>query len=628
LQTYWGYSDFRLNQRGIIDYALRGEDVLALLPTGGGKSICYQVPGLCMDGICIVISPLIALMKDQVEQLHKRGITAAAVYSGMNPRALDIVFENAVNGAYKFLYLSPERLQTDLARERIRRMQVNLLAVDEAHCISQWGYDFRPPYLQIAEIRDILPKVPIMALTATATVRVVADIQKRLHFDHESVVRQSFRRANLSYSVLYEPEKVAKAIEVIQRVPGSAVVYSRSRGETKLVAGMLQQAGISADFYHAGLNLDERSKKQEAWIAGKTRVIVSTNAFGMGIDKPDVRLVVHLSLPDSLEAYFQEAGRGGRDGKRAYAVLLYDKSDANSLRYQLSVMYPPLETIRKIYNAIFNYCGVAVGGGLFASYPFEMAHFISTFRLDEYLTFSCIRTLELDGWCTLSESGIARSKVMVLLEAEKAYDYQLRKLRGAEVLQILLRGYPGIHSDLVDISEQVIAGATKLSVEEVVKLLEHLHQANIVEYVPRTVKPQITFLRERIPEQNLVIDKESFEFRKQNATEKVDKAISYAETLACRGVQLLAYFDEPNTPPCGICDICTGRNKTTVSQQTQEVSVLAGKVLRLLKKKPLAIGEVYEAWPPQRKDDLEEAIQSLIDLGMVLMADELLSVTK
>jgi ATP-dependent DNA helicase RecQ len=626
LQKYWGYTDFRPLQRDIIEYALQGQDVLALLPTGGGKSVCYQVPGMCMDGICIVISPLIALMKDQVHQLHKRGITAAAVFSGMNNRALDIVFENAVQGAYKFLYLSPERLQTDLAIERIKRMQVNLLAVDEAHCISQWGYDFRPPYLEIAQIREQLPGVPVMALTATATLRVVADIQERLLFPKVNELRQSFLRTNLSYSVLYEPNKIEKAIEVLKRVPGTAIVYSRSRGETKVVAGMLQAQGISADFYHAGLTLDERSKKQEDWINNKTRVIVSTNAFGMGIDKPDVRLVVHLALPDSLEAYFQEAGRGGRDGKKAYSVLLYDKSDASSLRYQLSVAFPPIETIRRVYNALGNYCNLAIGGGAFATYPFEIAHFMSTFRLDEYLAFSCIRILELDGWLTISESGIARSKVMVILNAEKAYDYQLRSLRGYAVLQVILRGYPGVQSDLVDMSEQVIASHINQTAEQVVKHLEYLHSANIVEYVPRSVKPQLTFLRERAPDQSMGIDMVAFNFRKQIATEKVEAAIHYAETLRCRSQLLLAYFDEPYAQPCGICDICTGRNKSPEHQRTNELKQLGSKITKLLTKQPITIHQVLEAWPPQRADDLKEAVQVLIDDGVLELNGELLRV--
>jgi ATP-dependent DNA helicase RecQ len=624
LKQYWGYDQFRSNQREIIDHALTGDDVLALLPTGGGKSICYQVPALCMEGMCIVISPLIALMKDQVHQLTKRGIPAAAVFSGMNNRALDIVFENAANGAYKLLYLSPERLQTDLALERIKRMNVNLLAVDEAHCISQWGYDFRPPYLRIAEIREHLPGVPVMALTATATSAVVADIQVRLDFKHESVVRQSFLRSNLSYSVLYEPSKIPKAIEILKRVPGSAVVYSRSRGETKLVAGMLKEAGINADFYHAGLSLDERSQRQEDWINNKTRVIVSTNAFGMGIDKPDVRLVVHLSLPDSLEAYFQEAGRGGRDGNKAYAVLLYDPSDASTLRYQLSVAFPPIETIRKVYNALYNYCQVAIGGGFMASFPFEMAHFTSTYKLDEYLTYSCIRILELDGWCTISESGLARSKAMVLLSSEKSYDYQVRNSRGAAVLQVLLRGYAGVQSDLVDISEQVIGNYAKCTPDEVVKMLKYLHSADIIEYVPRSVQPLITFLRERVPDQNMTPDMELFNFRKNIATEKVERAISYASTLACRNVQLLAYFDEKDTKTCGICDICTGRNKPAGSVAAQvEMSIMCQKVLKLLRKKPLTQDDIIDAWPPQRQDDVVDAIQDLVNLGLVRVEGEL-----
>ncbi len=626
LKTYWGYDQFRANQREIIDFALQGQDVLALLPTGGGKSICYQVPALCMEGTCIVVSPLIALMKDQVEQLKRRGIAAAAVFSGMNHRALDIVFENAANGAYKLLYLSPERLQTELAIARIQRMRVNLLAVDEAHCISQWGYDFRPPYLQIANIRAYLPKVPVMALTATATAPVIEDIQLRLGFKTRNVVRQSFLRTNLSYSVIYEPDKIQKTVEILKRVPGTAVVYSRNRGETKMVAGILNAEGISADYYHAGLNLEERNRKQEDWIQNRTRVICSTNAFGMGIDKPDVRLVIHLSLPDSLEAYFQEAGRGGRDGKKAYAVLLYDQADGESLRYTLGVAYPPLDTIRRIYNALCNYCQIAIGSGEMASFPFEMAHFLSTFRIEEYLGYSCLRILETDGWFTLSESGIARSKVMVLLSSEKSYDYQVRKQRGASVLQVILRGYPGVQSDLVEISESVIASHLKTTAEEVVKELSYLQSAGVLEYVPKTVQPQITFLRERVHEKNLTIDLAAYNFRKERATEKVEKAIYYAESRRCRSILLLEYFDETDARPCGICDICTGRNASSQTGDSIVNSGLAQKILRLVRREPQSVREVIEAWPAARTDAIKECIQALLDQGLLQLSDDKLSV--
>jgi ATP-dependent DNA helicase RecQ len=501
-------------------------------------------------------------------------------------------------------------------------MQVNLLAIDEAHCISQWGYDFRPPYLQIAAIRAYLPKVPVMALTATATIPVIADIQSRLEFKKEHAIRQSFLRTNLSYSVLYEPNKIEKAVEILKRVPGTAVVYSRSRGETKMVAGMLKAEGISADFYHAGLSLDERHKKQEDWIQNKTRVICSTNAFGMGIDKPDVRVVIHLAMPDSLEAYFQEAGRGGRDGKKAFAVLLYDKSDGESLRYQLSVAFPPLETIRRVYKSIYNYCQVAVGGGEYATFPFEMAHFISTYRLDEYLAYSCVRLLELDGWCTLSESGIARSKVMVMLNAEKAYDYQVRNNRGAPVLQVLLRGYPGVQTDLVDVSEQVIGNHLKTSTEEVVKSLEYLHSADIIEYLPKSILPQITFLKERVPETSMTIDMEAFQFRKERATEKVERAIAYAETMVCRSVMLLQYFDEPNAAPCGICDICTGRNKTQKGNSEEANTNLVEKISKLILRKPLSVKEIVESWPPNRADEIRQTVQTMLDQGLVSLDGE------
>ncbi|MBC7774309.1 MAG: ATP-dependent DNA helicase RecQ, partial [Phycisphaerae bacterium] len=393
LQKYWGYQAFRPLQEDIVRSALDGRDTLALLPTGGGKSICFQVPALCKEGICLVISPLIALMKDQVHNLDLRGIPAAAIFSGMSHQQIDIVFENACNGQYKFLYVSPERLQTPMARERIKRMNVNLLAVDEAHCISQWGYDFRPPYLQIAELRTLIPKVPVLALTATATSEVLVDIQEKLGFQTPNIFRQSFVRSNLSYSVLYEDKKREKLIDILRRVPGTGIVYARSRGETKEIAHLLTQHAINADFYHAGLPGEERSAKQEAWVAGKTRIIVSTNAFGMGIDKPDVRIVVHLHLPDTLEGYFQEAGRAGRDGQKSYATLLYAPGDGASLRFHLQAAFPAMDLVRKVYQALGSFTQLAIGAGLGESFDFDLANFCHLFKLDQAPTHSALRLL-------------------------------------------------------------------------------------------------------------------------------------------------------------------------------------------------------------------------------------------
>ena len=443
LKQYWGYESFRPLQEDIIQSVLQGRDTLALLPTGGGKSLCYQIPALCRDGICIVVSPLIALMKDQVQQLQDRNISAVAVYAGMHYRDIDRVFDNCAHGHYKLLYLSPERLTTELARERIKRMRVNLLAVDEAHCVSQWGYDFRPPYLQIPEIREWLPGVPVLALTATATQPVVTDIQEKLAFKNQQVFFQSFARDNLSFAVVQEDAKDQKLLEILRKIPGCAVVYVRNRRRTKEIAQLLRQNRIAADYYHAGLNMEERSAKQDAWIRNKTRVIVATNAFGMGIDKPDVRLVVHMDLPDSLEAYYQEAGRGGRDGKRAFAVLLYNQADKQMLERSLELSFPDMPLIRQVYQALGHYYQLAVGGGEGQSFDFDIVHFCESFRLDAAKVLPCLQLLEQAGWLSLSESVFTPSALMIKVSKESLYDFQLKHPRFDPLLKTILRTYQG-----------------------------------------------------------------------------------------------------------------------------------------------------------------------------------------
>ena len=404
LKQYWGFDSFRPLQEDIIQSVLDGKDTLALLPTGGGKSICFQVPALVKEGICIVISPLIALMKDQVYNLQKRGIAAVAIFSGMHYKDIDRILDNCIYGNTKLLYLSPERLTSDLVRERIKKMKVSLIAVDEAHCISQWGYDFRPPYLQIAEIREYLPKVPIMALTATATPEVVKDIQEKLEFKRGEVFQQSFLRENLAYVVLEEEGKMEKLFKVLTGVRGSGLVYVRNRRKTKEIAMFLKKYRITADYYHAGLTNEERSQKQEAWINDKIRIIVATNAFGMGIDKPDVRVVVHMDLPDSLEAYFQEAGRAGRDGQKSYAVLLYNQGDKLDLERRFELSFPPLKEVRLTYQALGSYLQLAVGSGEGESYDFDLVEFSRVYGFSTVKTFNCLKVLERAGWIALSES--------------------------------------------------------------------------------------------------------------------------------------------------------------------------------------------------------------------------------
>ena len=463
LKQYWGYDSFRPLQDEIIESVLDGKDTLALMPTGGGKSICFQVPALCREGVCIVISPLIALMKDQVFQLQKRNIPAAAIYSGMRYKDIDRLLDNAVYGNIKLLYLSPERLVTELARERIKKMNVNLLAVDEAHCISQWGYDFRPPYLQIAEIREFIPDTPILAVTATATKEVVEDIQQKLEFKDGAVFQKSFERKNLAYVVLSEENKPQKALDILQKVKGSAVVYSRNRRGTKEVANYLRKNGINADFYHAGLSTALRTKKQEDWIQGKLKVMVSTNAFGMGIDKADVRSVVHMDLPDSLEAYFQEAGRAGRDGKKSFAVLLYNEADKKNLLWSYENSFPEIEEVKRVYAALGSYLQLAIGSGLGGSFDFEIERFVKNFRFDLLKTYSCLKILEQSGYIVLSDAVFIPSTIKIRVNKEVLYDYQLKNRSLDIIIKTILRTYHGALSHHTKIDESQLARFLKIT---------------------------------------------------------------------------------------------------------------------------------------------------------------------
>lgn len=615
LRQYWGYDAFRPLQEEIIHSALGGHDTLALLPTGGGKSICYQVPALCREGVCIVVSPLIALMKDQVLNLRKRGIAAAAIYSGMSRREVDIVFENACQGAYKLLYVSPERLQTDLARERIRRMNVNLLAVDEAHCISQWGYDFRPPYLQIADLRVLLPAVPILALTATATQEVVKDIQEKLAFRTPRVFQQSFQRTNLSYSVLYETHKHAKMLDVFRRVPGTGIVYVRSRGETKEVAEFLRKNGISAELYHAGLTHEERNARQEAWINNRVRVMVCTNAFGMGIDKPDVRCVVHLGLPDSLEAYFQEAGRAGRDGNKAYAVLFYVSADAQGLRFHVQAAFPEMALIRRVYQALGNFSQLAVGGGAGESFDFDFNLFCATYKLELAPTHAALRLLEQEGWIVVSDAAALPSRVHITAARETLYDYQIRNKQADMVIKVLLRAYPGVHQDFVEISEPTLAKYANMPAETLQQVLQSAEKEGILHYEPRHESTRLAFARERVAAENLTIDQKKYQLRKSRAEVRVESAIRYAETLRCRSRQLLAYFGEEDAPACGICDVCTGRNKSELDND--EFDRYASKIREVLRHEPLRFEQILEAFAMKRHEAVAKTLGYLLDEKML-----------
>lgn len=619
LQKHWGYSSFRPMQEEIIQSALDGKDTLALLPTGGGKSICFQVPALVQEGICIVISPLIALMQDQVENLKKRGIEAEAIYSGMHYRQIDRILDNCVYGKTKFLYLSPERLKTDIARERIKKMNVNLLAIDEAHCISQWGYDFRPPYLEIADFREFLPKVPVLALTATATPEVVEDIQERLAFRSKNVFQKSFSRDNLAYVVLEEEDKIGKMLDILRKVRGSGIVYVRNRRKTKEIAQFLLKNRISADFYHGGLKNDERSQKQQNWIQNRTRIVVATNAFGMGIDKPDVRAVIHLDLPDSLEAYFQEAGRAGRDGKKAYATLLYNDNNRLELEKQFEKSYPDFEFIKQVYQALGSYLQLATGGGLGESYDFDIVEFSKTFRLDLVKSFSALKILEKSGWIMLTEAVYIPSTIKILVNNEQLYDYQIRNRRQAVLIKTILRSSQGAFNNYTKINEKQLAYLLKTQPNQIINALNLMQKDEIIDYQEQKEKPQLLFIKERVAVNNLLIDQEQYAFLKDRQKIRIGKAVQYAISERCRSQMLLEYFGEKDAPECGQCDIDLGRNQVELTQE--ELKELGNFIYKILKKQPHSIQEIVRRFPSNRQKRVLKTIDYLQDNMMIERID-------
>ena len=622
MKQYWGFEKFRPLQEDIIHSVLDERDTLALMPTGGGKSICFQVPALAREGICIVISPLIALMKDQVQRLQKLNIPALAIHSGMPYRDIDRYFDNCLYGDVKLLYLSPERLGTDLARERISRMKVNLLAVDEAHCVSQWGYDFRPAYLQIAEAREWLPAAPVLALTATATPEVVADIQDKLQFRQPNLFRKSFSRDNLAYVVLYEEGKENKLLDILRKVNGSGIVYVRNRRRTREIAILLQRNGIRADYYHAGLETQTRSQKQDDWLAGRIRVMVCTNAFGMGIDKADVRTVVHMELPDSLEAYFQEAGRAGRDEKKSYAVLLYHESDRQRLELQYELSYPPMDDIRRVYRALGSRYQLALGAGQGQSFDFDIVSFTENYQLELVKTFHALRILEQAGWIALTDAVFHPAGLMIRVSKDELYDYQLRHPKLDKVLKAVLRTYQGAFSQHLHLREAQLANFLKMPKAELQQAFQKLQQDGIIDYRPPKDKPQLVFLRERADADNLTIDRQRFHFRKTRHLERIQAAIRYAESNICRARQLLAYFGEPDAAACGICDVCTGRNKTDLSGEDYEK--LKKKIRQLLQRDVLTTVQTVDSFSPKWRERVIKTLEHLLDEGIILKENGIL----
>ncbi len=588
LLKVWGHSEFRPLQEDIIRSVAEGKDTLALMPTGGGKSITFQVPALAKDGICLVITPLIALMKDQVEALRSKGIKALAVHSGMTMAEIDIALTNCVFGDYKFLYLSPERISTELFRERVQRMNVNLIAVDEAHCISQWGYDFRPSYLKVVELRELVPNTPVIALTATATPQVANDIMAKLKFRGKNLLKTSFERKNLAYIVRKTEDKQKQLLKIVESIKGCGIVYVRSRRQTRDFAELLNKSGYNADFYHAGLATELRSLKQDSWRKGKTNIIVATNAFGMGIDKPDVRFVVHMDLPDSIEAYFQEAGRAGRDGKKAYAVLLYNDGDEAVANQRMRIEFPPIETIKKTYQALCTFLNIPIGAGKQMAYDFNLIDFSLAYKIHSLTAYSSIQALQREGYLELTDEINNPSRVMFSIARDELYRYQVNHAELDAFIKLLLRAYSGLFSDYVRINEEVLAKASGMSIDSIYNDLKILSRQHIISYIPKKRTPILFMNEERLDDANLRISKENYADRKQRYEARIEKMLEYAQsTSKCRSLFLLSYFGETDAYRCGMCDVCKERNELGLS--AYEFNLILEEIKKVLLEETLSI---------------------------------------
>lgn len=624
LWEYWGYRQFRPLQQDIIEHVLQGKDALALLPTGGGKSICFQVPAMAMRGICIVISPLIALMQDQVEHLQRRGIAAEALYSGLSKREIELVLNGAVHGRYKFLYVSPERCQNDTFVAHFQQMDVCLLAVDEAHCVSQWGYDFRPPYLEIVSLRSYFPQVPLLALTATATPDVVEDIQDKLHIHPHKVFQKSFSRENLTYYVIEDEDKMGRLERIARKVGGCGIVYVRNRKKTADVAAMLSQRGIPATFYHAGLKAEDRLRRQKLWIENRVQVMVATNAFGMGIDKPDVRFVVHLDLPDTLEAYFQEAGRAGRDGKSSFAIMLYHPSDKLEVEENFQRTYPGMSFISRVYEALCNFYQIPVGCGEGALYAFDLREFTHAYSLPVAETYAALAFLERESYIRLSEQAVDTSKIRVCVSYEVLYDFQVKNPSFESLVKALLRLYGGrMFSDYVPVYESDLARMCGYPSDKVKYNLAYLGKLSIIDYHPVPDGATILFVRERRKLGPFFLSPEVYALRKENARRKLDAVLAYVqENNLCRNRFLLQYFGEEDSPVCGKCDVCLSKKRK--GMEPSNLSALLGKIKPALQKEGgMGIRELLESFPDEDEDALSEAWQYLMGEGLLVAVSPL-----
>ena len=627
LKQYWGYDSFRDLQEEIITSIGEGKDTLGLMPTGGGKSITFQVPALAQEGICIVITPLIALMKDQVQNLRKRGIMALAVYSGMTRQEILTALENCIFGDYKFLYISPERVDTEIFRTKLKAMKVSMITVDESHCISQWGYDFRPAYLKIAEIRELLPGVPVLALTATATPEVVKDIQNRLNFHEGNVFRMSFERKNLAYIVRKTDNKTNELLHILRKIPGSAIIYVRNRRRTKEITELLVNEDITADFYHAGLDNAVKDLRQQRWQNGEVRVMVATNAFGMGIDKPDVRIVLHLDLPDSPEAYFQEAGRAGRDGKKAYAVILYAKSDKTTLHKRVADTFPDKEYILDVYEHLQYYYQMAMGDGFQCVREFNLEEFCRKFKYFPVPVDSALKILTQAGYLEYTDEQDNASRILFTIHRDELYKLREMGKETEALIQTILRSYTGVFTDYAYISEASLSIRTGLTREQIYNILVTLTKRRIVDYIPHKKTPYIIYTRERLELRFLHIPASVYEERKARYEARIKAMEEYVTTEnICRSRMLLRYFGEKNEHNCGQCDVCLSKRATdNLSEESYEE--VKRQILDLLSHSPLTPAETADQIKAE-KEDIGQVIRYLLDEGELKMQDGMLHISK
>ncbi|HCK24168.1 MAG TPA: RecQ family ATP-dependent DNA helicase [Bacteroides graminisolvens] len=623
LKRYWGYDAFRDLQEEIITSIGEGKDTLGLMPTGGGKSITFQVPALAKEGMCLVITPLIALMKDQVENLKSRDIKAIAIYSGMTRQEIIVALENCIFGNYKFLYISPERLDTEIFRVKLRSMNISMITVDESHCISQWGYDFRPAYLKIAEIRELLPDIPVLALTATATPEVVKDIQQRLHFKKENVFRMSFERKNLAYIVRNTDNKTGEILHILNRMPGSSIIYVRNRKRTKETTLFLQREGITADFYHAGLNNDVKDIRQKRWQSGECRVMVATNAFGMGIDKPDVRTVIHLDLPDSPEAYFQEAGRAGRDGEKAYAIILYANSDKAALKKRISDTFPEKDYIKQVYEQLNYYYQMAMGDGLGCMFDFNLEDFCRKYKHFPVPADSALKILTQAGYIEYTDEQDNASRLLFTTRREELYKLREMGEQADLLIQTILRSYTGVFTDYAYIHEDSLAMRTGLTRQQIYDLLIVLAKRRILDYIPHKKTPYIIYKRERVELRHLQISKTVYEERKERYESRIKAMLEYVTSeTACRSRMLLHYFGEKNEHNCEQCDTCINRRKNN-GVTDSSYNALRRQILEMLsvqQRTPADLARLIEA----DKEEIAAVIRFLLDKGEIQMEDGML----